>query len=60
MRIMSYHEIILFGDREIPAVIELVPQNKEGHKTVIRYLKLEFDKDIDENMFSLRNLQSQR
>ena len=60
MRIMSYHEIKRFGDRDIPAVIELVPQNKEGHQTVIRYLNLEFDKDIDETMFSLRHLQSQR
>lgn len=58
MRVMNFKDIKLFSDRKIPAVMELIPQNKEGHKTVIRYLKLEFDIKIGEDVFSLRNLRS--
>ncbi len=31
---------------------------KEGHKTIIRYLKLEFDLKVDKDIFSLRNLRA--
>lgn len=58
MRVMNFKDIKLFSGRKIPAVMELIPQNKEGHKTVIRYLKLEFDTKIEEDIFSLRNLRS--
>lgn len=58
MRVMNFKDIKLFSGRKIPAVMELIPQNKEGHKTVIRYLKLEFDIKIDDDIFSLRNLRS--
>jgi len=39
-------------------VMEMVPKNKEGSKTVIRYLKAEFDLPLDADVFTLRNLQS--
>ncbi|MFQ6105034.1 MAG: outer membrane lipoprotein-sorting protein [Candidatus Glassbacteria bacterium] len=58
MRILSYSDIRAFDGRTIPAVMEMVPQNKEGHKTTIRYVKARFDVDIDEDMFSLRRLRS--
>lgn len=58
MRVWTFSEITTFGDRKIPAVMEMVPQNKENHKTVIRYISLEFDKPLDPEIFSLRNLRS--
>jgi outer membrane lipoprotein-sorting protein len=58
MRVLSFKDIKTFGNRTIPATMELIPQNKEGHKTVIRYLTIEFDKKIDKEIFSLRNLQA--
>lgn len=58
MRLMNFEDIRDFDGRKIPAVMELIPQNKEGHKTVIRYLELQFDKTVDDNIFSLRNLRS--
>ncbi len=60
MRVMNFTDIKTFGSRTIPSVMEIVPQNKEGHKTQIRYLEVEFDIDIDENIFSLRNLRTQK
>lgn len=56
MRILNFRDIKDFGGRRIPAIMEMVPQNKEGHKTVIRYLKAEFDSGIDDNIFTLRGL----
>ena len=50
MRIMTFREIKSFGRRKLPAVIEMVPLNKEGRKTVIH----------DKNVFTLRNLQKRR
>jgi hypothetical protein len=58
MRVLSFEDIKPFGSRTIPATMALVPQNKEGHKTVIRYLTIEFDKKLAADLFSLRNLQA--
>jgi outer membrane lipoprotein-sorting protein len=58
MRILNFREVTTFDGRKIPAVMEMVPQQKEGHRTVIRYRELRFDVDLDEDVFSLRNLRS--
>jgi outer membrane lipoprotein-sorting protein len=58
MRILSYSDVRRFGDRTIPATMAMVPQNKEGHKTVIRYLEIEFDLQVGDEVFSLRNLRA--
>jgi outer membrane lipoprotein-sorting protein len=58
MRIIEYKNISSFDKRKIPSVMELIPQNKEGHKTVLRYLKAEFEISLDKEIFTLRNLHS--
>jgi len=58
MRVLQYKDIKTFGKRTLPAEMEMIPQTKEGHKTVIRYLRLDFDVKVDEQVFSLRNLHS--
>ncbi len=57
MRVLNYKEIKSFGSKTIPSVMEMIPQNKEGHKTVVRFLKAEFDSEIDDKIFTRRNLQ---
>jgi len=56
VRILQFGDMRTFGGRRIPAKMEMVPQNKEGHTTVIRYLDIAFDKRIYPEVFSLRNL----
>lgn len=56
MREVVFKEIKTFGNREIPSVMELIPQTKEGHKTILRYLEAQFDIQLDEEIFTLRNL----
>jgi outer membrane lipoprotein-sorting protein len=57
-RIMNYKEIRTFGARTVPSVMEMIPQNKEGYKTVIRYKDIRFDFPLEDGIFTLRNLQS--
>ena len=60
MRVMNFKEIKTFGDKIAPSVMEIIPQNKDGHKTVVRWLNATFDSDIDDKIFTRRNLQKRR
>jgi len=60
MRVLEYRDVRLFGDRRLPAVVEMTPLNKEGHKTVIRYNDIRFNIELDRETFTLRNLQRKR
>lgn len=46
--------------RKIPTVLEMIPWDKKGHKTSITYQSLSFDKPLDPNTFSLKNLKKKR
>jgi outer membrane lipoprotein-sorting protein len=56
MRDMFFKDVKTLGGRTIPSVLELIPQTKEGHKTVLRYLEAQFDIPIEDEIFTLRNL----
>ncbi len=58
MRIMNFREIQTFDNRKIPAVMEVIPQDKDGNKTVLRYLKASFNVRLPQDVFTLRNLRS--
>ena len=59
-RVMNFKDVKSFDGKTIPSVMEMMPQNKEGHKTVVRFVDAEFDKGIDEKIFTRRNLQKRR
>ncbi len=52
--------IKMLGGRLLPSVMELIPADKPGQKTIIEYLSLDFNVKIDENFFSLQNLRRVR
>jgi outer membrane lipoprotein-sorting protein len=56
-REITFSDVRTFGERLIPATMELVPRNEEGHKTVLRYIEAKFDVALDPGIFTLRNLQ---
>ena len=60
IRTMTFSEIHLMGSRLVPTVMTIEPADKPGESTVIRYHELDFDVDLDEDYFSLRNLRSGR
>lgn len=48
-----------FSGKLIPSMLAMIPLNKKGHRTVVTYENLELNPDdVNEDMFSLRNLQS--
>ena len=59
-RVMNFKQIKSFDGKTIPSVMEVIPQNREGHKTVVRFVDAEFDKKIDDKVFTRRNLQKRR
>ncbi|MDZ7794342.1 MAG: outer membrane lipoprotein-sorting protein [Spirochaetia bacterium] len=60
MRIMYFKEVENFDGTQLPSIMELVPQTKDGHKTVLRYIEAEFDVQIERRIFTLRHLRTFR
>jgi hypothetical protein len=60
MRTMVFTDIKQFGSRTLPSTMEIIPANKEGHRTTVRYEQCEFDVPLEDDIFTLRNLRSQR
>ncbi len=56
MRTMNFRDIRTFGSKKIPSVMELIPQNKEGQKTTVRFLDIAFDVKLADDIFTMRNL----
>ena len=57
VRVMTYSEPKQFGELVLPSVMEMVPLNKEGHRTLVIYETLELNPgDVDEDIFTLRHL----
>lgn len=49
-----------FDGRMLPSIMEMVPADKEGHKTVMHYDDLRFGIDVDEDFFTVRNMKGLR
>jgi outer membrane lipoprotein-sorting protein len=60
MRRMVLSDVRTFDDRRIPSTLEVVPMNKEGRKTIVRYVTARFDQETEDDVFSLRNLRRSR
>jgi outer membrane lipoprotein-sorting protein len=49
-------DIKMLGGKLLPSKMEMVPADKKGNKTVLIYNSLEFDKNIDDNMFTTQHM----
>lgn len=58
MRTLIFSDIRPYGSRVLPSTMEMIPANKEKHKTIVRYNHAEFDVPLKGDVFSLRNLRS--
>lgn len=56
VNVMNSYEITYLGGKMLPKRMELIPQDKKGHKTIIEYQLLKFDIEIDDNFFSVQNM----
>ena len=57
-RYMIFSDFKKMGDRVIPATMRMIPTDKEGDYTEMRYLEMEFNTEISDSVFSLQNLQN--
>lgn len=60
VKYMRGSDIREIGGRVIPARIEMIPEDKPGHKTVIEYHDIEFNPTIEASFFSERNMKRVR
>jgi outer membrane lipoprotein-sorting protein len=60
VRTMTFSDYRVMGGRLVPAAMDMIPEDKPGERTSVRYSEIEFDIDIDESFFSLRSLRSRR
>lgn len=56
VRVMSFLEPRDFGGVMLPSRMEMVPLNKQGHKTVIYYDELRLNVELGDDVFTMRNL----
>lgn len=59
-RTMRFGDVTDMGGRRIPTLMTVVPEREEGRRTELRYLDVEFDLELDPNMFSLSQLEKAR
>jgi outer membrane lipoprotein-sorting protein len=58
IRMMTFSNNRDFNGRVMPSKMTMTPLNKEGHSTIIEYTDANFDIEIDDSTFTLRNLQA--
>ena len=56
VNLMYGSAVKVLGGRKITSRIEMVPVDKEGHSTVIRYEDIRFDQEIPDEFFTPRNM----
>lgn len=49
-------DVKMLGGKLLPAIMEVIPADEEGNKTVIEYLSLKFDQPINDSFFSVQNM----
>ena len=57
---MHFKDIKMMWGKEIPAVMEMIPSDKPGHRTVLTYLAIDFNPKIEPDFFSIQNLKQIR
>lgn len=60
MRRAEFSDIRTFDGRTLPTVMTMIPMSdeKKGNRTTLRYKDIDFDIDIEGDIFTLRNLRS--
>lgn len=56
VNVMNGMDVKEFDGRQIPSRMEMIPMDKEGHKTVLEYRSMEFNEGIPESFFSVQNM----
>ena len=53
-------ELKIMDGRNIPTLIELVPAENEGYKTILKIVEMKFNVKVEESFFSQQNMKRVR
>ncbi|MFP4681881.1 MAG: outer membrane lipoprotein-sorting protein, partial [Chitinispirillaceae bacterium] len=56
VNVMLLEDVQKMGGRTIPTRIEMIPQDKQDHKTVMNYDSIEFNMPLEKSFFSQQNM----
>lgn len=59
-RTLRYEDVREMDGRRIPTRLIVEPHGREGHRTELRYLSIDFDANVSESTFSLTELERRR
>lgn len=59
-RTMRYEDVREMDGRRIPTRTVIIPNDREGHRTEMRYLGIDFDANVSESTFTLTELERRR
>lgn len=59
-RTIRYEDVREMDGRRIPTRMVIVPHDRDGHRTEMRYLSVDFDANVSESTFSLTELERRR
>lgn len=48
------------GGKLLPSIMEVIPAEEEGHKTILEYITLDFDISLKDDFFSVQNMKRVR
>ncbi len=51
-------KVVMLGGRELPSVMEMIPSDKKGNKTIITIKRIDFNTKIEDDFFSVQNLKN--
>jgi len=53
---MQSYNVSMLGGRLLPTKVEMLPADKKGEKTVMKYSSISFDQPIDDDFFTTQNM----
>lgn len=56
VNVMRNYNVQTVDGRELATTMEFIPMDKEGHKTIIEIMSIEFDKPISNGFFTIQNM----
>lgn len=57
---IHFREVKNLGGRNFPTLMEMIPQDKKGHKTIITTHKADFGVNLNQSFFSQQNMRNVR
>jgi outer membrane lipoprotein-sorting protein len=56
INVMEGSEVETLDGRTLPTKLAMIPQDKEGHRTVLKYHQINFGVDLNKNFFTIQNM----